>query len=493
MRGVVVLVLLSLSACAVGPRLVAPMRSVAFDAHFVDRTLRVDYHHMGHATRERFALDALYEQGPWAGSRKHLVAPLDNGRYAVALYDKATGALLFARAFDSIFGEYRSTTPAGQGVPRAFHESALVPMPKRPVRFALFARGRDRDLRQVFVQDVDPSASAVRRAPLDAGVRVVVAHESGPAHERVDLALVGEGYTAAEEDKFRRDVQRFTKALFTVEPFKSHKDRFNVRGVLKPSQDSGASAPSHGEHRNTAVGASFDSFGSERYILTEDNKALRAIAAHVPYDSLVIMVNHKRYGGGGIMNLYSTFTTDNQWSDYIFVHELGHAFGGLADEYYSSSTAYNDFYPKGVEPTEPNITADAKNPKWLDFVTPDTKRPTPWEKAEFDAFDTAYQKQRNAVNAQIASLKKRGAPAAELQAAEDGAEALSRENGRQVDAFLARSKFRGQVGTFQGAGYASVGLYRPMLECIMFNRGLRPFCQICARAIVRMIDHYSGR
>ena len=486
---------LASAACTALPRVVVPAKPVAFGDFFVDRTLRVDYHHTGNAQSELFALDALYDQGAWAGSRKRLIGQLGNGRYAAKLYDKRTGMLLFARAFDSIFGEYRSTTPAEKGVRRSFHESALVPFPKGPVRFAIEARGKDRALHEVFTQELDPADDSVRRAPLDEGVRVVVAHESGDPHGRVDIAILAEGYTAAEEEKFRRDLARFTKVLFSVAPFQSRKDRFNVRGVFKPSQESGASAPSHGEHRNTALRASFDALGSERYVLTEDNQALRAMAAHVPYDAVVIMVNHARYGGGGIMNLYSTFTTDNQWSDYVFVHEFGHSFGGLADEYYSSSTAYNDFYPKGVEPSEPNITARATGGptglKWQALVTPGTHLPTPWEKTEFDVFDAAYQKQRGAVNARIAALKKSRASRAELQTAEAASEALSTENGRQVDAFLAKSKFGGQVGAFLGAGYSSLGLYRPALQCIMFNRGLRPFCKVCERAIVETIEHFS--
>jgi hypothetical protein len=466
---------------------------VPFDRFFVDRTLRVDYHHTGHASEEVIALDQVYDQGIWAGSRKNLVSPFDLGRYAVKLYDTATGTLLYSKGFDSIFGEYRTTTPATQGVRRTFHESALAPFPQKPVHLVLEVRGKDNRMVELFRQTIDPADYRIRRAALDAGVKVFTAQKSGDPHTQVDIAIVGDGYTAAEEPKFEKDLVRFTKILFEAEPFKSRKGRFNIYGVFKPSQESGISEPSHGSHKNTAVRASFDALGSERYVLTEDNRALRDVAAHVPYDALAIMVNHPRYGGGGIYNLYSTFTTDNQWHAYLWVHEFGHAFAGLADEYYSSSTAYNDFYPKGTEPNEPNITAllDPANLKWKGLVTAGTAVPTPWEKPDYDAVDQAYQKKREALNAKIAALKQGRAPRAEVDKTQEESEALSAENGRWVDGFVAKSKFAGQVGAFLGAGYSSQGLYRPMLTCIMFNRGLRPFCKVCERAIVRVIEQYG--
>jgi hypothetical protein len=468
-------------------------KPVRFDDYFADRTMRVDYYHTGNAREEVAALDQVYEQGIWAGSRTRLTADSPHGRYRVKVLDSGSGALLFERAFDSIFGEYETTTPAKKGTRRTYHESALVPYPLKPVHFVLERRGKEGRAIELLRERLDPKDHRIRRVALDAGVKVFTAHKSGDPHAKVDVAILGEGYTAEEEGKFERDLRRFTDFLFGVEPFKSHKDRFNVYGVLKHSQESGASEPSHGAHRKTALGASFDALGSERYILTEDNKALRDIAAHVPYDTLFIMVNHKRYGGGGIYNLYSTFTTDNQWSAYVFVHEFGHTFGGLADEYYTSSTAYNDFYPKGTEPTEPNITAllDPGKLKWRALVTPGTAVPTPWEKAGYDRMDRAYQKKRTELNEAIARRKRAGAPAAEVRALEEESERISTENGKQVDGYLEKSRFAGQVGAFLGAGYSSEGLYRPMLQCIMFSRGLKPFCKVCEGALLRAIESYG--
>ena len=202
------------------------------------------------------------------------------------------------------------------------------------------------------------------------------------------------------------------------------------------------------------------------------------------------MVNHKRYGGGGIFNQYCTFTSDNQWFPYLIVHEFGHSFAGLADEYYTSSTAYNDFYPKGQEPLEPNITAllDPANLKWKHLVKPVTEIPTPWEKAEFDRKDLAYQKVRQEVNVAIAKLKRSGAPAGEIARMEEKSEKMSKDAAAQSDTMLKNSRYTGVVGAFEGAGYTSTGMYRPMLDCIMFTKGAKPFCAVCADVIRQRIE-----
>lgn len=464
-----------------------------FNRCFEDATMRIDVYHAGSAAEESVTLDRVSREGPWAGSRINLVDPFNTGNYLAEVRDAASGELLFSRGFDSYFGEYRTTGPAARGVRRTYHETVRCPFPRAPIRLALKVRQRDRTLKPLFEVEIDPAAVAVAREPLRPGVHTVTIFEHGDPHRTVDLAIVGEGYTAGQRAKFEGDARRAAEVLFAAEPFKSRRASFSVRGVLPPSAESGCDEPSHGVWRSTAVGASFDSLGSERYLLTEENRALHDIAAHVPYDLVMIMVNHTRYGGGGIYNFFSTFTVDNQWTPYVLVHELGHAFAGLADEYYTSSVAYNDFYPPGIEPTEPNITAllDPAALKWRDLVTPGTAVPTPWEKADFDAMDLAYQKVREEINGRIAGAKRGGAPAAEVEKLEQESERLSREHAARVDAYLARSAFAGKVGAFEGAGYAARGLYRPALDCMMFTKGNKPFCPVCRRAIERVIDHHG--
>ena len=465
----------------------------AFDAWFVDKTMRVDYFHTGHAAQEAFALDQVYDQGLWAGSRTHLVDPFNLGRYTVKVFDDATGTLIFSKGFDSYFGEYKTSEGGIKGVARTYHESALLPYPKKPVRFTIEAKDRKNVAATVFSQTIDPAAMTVIRERLIPGVKVVEAVKSGEPRRKVDVAVIAEGYTAAEEAKFEADLDRFVGVFFKLEPYASHRDRFNITGVFRPSAESGCDEPGHGSFKATVLGTTFDSLGSERYLLTEDNKSLRDIAAHVPYDALYIMVNHKRYGGGGIYNLYCTFTTDNQWYEYLFLHEFGHSFTGLADEYYTSDVAYNEFYPAGIEPAEPNITAllDPAKPKWKSLLSPGIGVPTLWEKAAFDDMDNAYQKVRREVNGKIARMKREGAAAAEVARAEEESERLSREHADKVDAFLKASKFWGRVGVFEGAGYAAKGLYRPQLDCLMFTKGTKPFCKVCEAAVLRTILYYT--
>ncbi|MBM3284633.1 MAG: peptidase M64, partial [Candidatus Aminicenantes bacterium] len=464
-----------------------------FEKYFVDRTMRIDYFHGGDAKDAFITLDRVYDQGIWAGSLKNLVDPFNLGRYAVKVYDAASGTLIFSRGFDSYFGEYKTTGPALRGIKRTYHESVLIPYPRNRIVFAVESRDKENNLRPVFSTEIDPADITINRESLTSGVRIFQILRSGDPHAKVDIAIVAEGYTAAEEKELLADLKRVSEIFFSQEPYRSRPGLFNIYGVFKPSAESGCDEPSHGSFKNTVVGASFDSLGSERYVLTEDNRSLRDIAAHVPYDALVIMVNHSRYGGGGIYNLFCTFTVDNQWTDYLLLHEFGHSFAGLADEYYTSSVAYNEFYPRGIEPLEPNITAllEPENLKWKEVITPGIEIPTPWEKEEFDRMDMAYQKIRQEINERIAAMKRAAAPRAEVEKAEQDSEKLSRDHAAKVDEFLRGSKFWEKIGAFEGAGYSAQGLYRPALDCLMFTKGAKPFCKVCEQAVLRVIQFYT--
>lgn len=475
------------------PGILFAQTAINFDDYFIDKTIRVDYFHIGDAKEEIVTLDHIYQQGIWAGSKTNLIDDLNYGRYSVRIYDASSGKLIFSKGFDSYFGEYKTTDDALKNIKRTYHESVLFPYPKTKVKFTLEVRDRKNYLHLLFSQEIEPSSINIIREQPDKKVKVFEIQNNGDPHEKVDVVFIGEGYVFDEEAKFKEDLSRFIAVFFAMEPYKTYRDRFNVYGVYMPSEESGCDEPRHGVFRNTAVSATFNSLGSERYLLTEDNKALRELAAHAPYDTLVIMVNHKRYGGGGIYNLYCTFTADNQWQRYLFLHEFGHSFTGLGDEYYTSSVAYNEFYPSGVEPLEPNITAllDAKKLKWKSFISPGIDIPTPWEKEEFDRMDNVYQKIRQETNEEIAKLKREGASPDEIEKAEQESERLSKEHAIKVDDYLAKSKFTGKVGAFEGAGYAAEGLYRPMLDCIMFTKGDKPFCKVCEQAVIRMIKFYS--
>ena len=468
---------------------------VSFDDYFFDKTMRVDYHHIGDAETELVALDRVYRYGAWAGSMINLVDNLNYGAYYHKVYDADSGKLIYSRGFDSYFKEYQISAKAKDGVVKAFHETAIIPSPKNKIVFALDKRQREGHLVEVFRVEIDPAdVNIITDEGADGTVSVFQSLASGDPHVKADVAIVGEGYTAAEEDKFRSDLERFTRVFFRSEPCKSHQDRFNIYGVFKPSPQSGCDEPRHGSFKDTAVGATFNSMGSERYLLTENNKALRDIARHVPYDALYIMVNHHRYGGGGIYNFYCTYAADNQWSEYLMVHEFGHSFFGLADEYYTSATAYDDFYPSGYEPSEPNITAllDPTNLKWKHLISEGIDIPTPWEKADYDATDLEWQKERRRLNDRVAEFRRTGAPGDEVEAAEAEYDKRDREHTEKMHAYLHASDLAQKVGAFEGAGYVSEGFYRPMIDCIMFTKGTSEFCAVCREAMVGIVEWYSN-
>ncbi len=417
------------------------VQATGFDDHFEDATLRVDFYQYGDGEVEFMAIDRLIKQGAWAGPVRHLIDPHPYGRYVVRVFAMTDGDTLFEQGFDSYFGEYRLTGPAGTGVARVYHETVLLPFPRHPVRVALSARPDDGDETLLVEITVDPTAIEIATERPAPGVTVVDGHLAGDPHTSLDIAFVGEGYRAIEIEAFRADVRRFTKLMLSREPYAAAKDRISIRGVLRPSDESGVDEPTKGAWRSTSLGASFDSFGSPRYLLTEDNRSLRDIAANVPYDTLVIMVNHDRYGGGGLYNRYCTFTAHGPFAGYLLLHEFGHSFGGLADEYYTSSTAYEDFYSPEVEPIAPNITAllDPENLKWADLVTPDTPIPTPWDKTAYDEADLAYQDERRVLNAEIAEVARSGAPASEVEVLQQAEDRHALDRAAAVDAFVAAS------------------------------------------------------
>jgi hypothetical protein len=267
-------------------------------------------------------------------------------------------------------------------------------------------------------------------------------------------------------------------ALFSTSPFREHQKDFNVWGLCPAAEESGVSRPSSGIYRRSPVGASYDTFGTERYVLTTENRTLRDVASFAPYEFIEIVVNGETYGGGGIFNQYAVAAIDNLWAGYVGVHEFGHHFAGLADEYYTSDVAYLPASNK-TEPWEPNVTAllDPANLKWKDLVASGTPVPTPWQQEEFDRFERDIQKQRK-------ELRAAGKPEAEM-------EELFRKERVKEDAMLRSEKYAGKVGAFEGANYEAKGYYRPEIDCIMFTRH-KTFCAVCRRAIERVIGMYAG-
>ncbi len=440
-------------------------------------TMRLDYYHSGNSAEERFALDGVVLEGPWAGPEGHRIDDTNLGKYYFEVLDRQTNRILYSRGFASIYGEWE-TTPEAKDTYGTFHESLRFPAPEGPVQVVLKKRDRQNAFREVWSLIVDPSSPSVDRTASSPSGRVWAVMKNGEPRDKVDLLLMGDGYTAGEMEKWHQDARRMTELLFAVSPFKERRSDFNVWAVDTPAEESGIARPSDHVYRRSPLRATYDAFGSERYVLTFDNKRMREAAAAAPYEFVEIIVNDRKYGGGGIFNLYATVAADNAFSPYIFVHEFGHHFAGLADEYYTSAVAYESSEAR-PEPWEPNVTADARAARWKDLILPGTPLPTPWNKE-------AFEKEQKEIQARRREIRAQHRPESEM-------EALFREEQKRAAEILLSGKYAGRVGAFEGAMYQDRGYYRPQVDCIMFTRTEAGFCAVCRRAIERVIDLYTGK
>lgn len=449
-----------------------------FESRFTGQTLRLDYFHTGKAGEEYLSLDGVRKEGPWAGSQTQLIDGTNLGTYRFEVWDSEGGTLIYSRGFDSIYREWETTSEAANGIWRTFHESQRFPEPHEPVHLVI--RKLDNgELEQIYSVNIDPESRLIDRAPVTEQGDVWSVFQNGEPSEKLDLLVMGDGYTGEESAKFKSDVTRLVNRLFGIDPFRSRKGDFNVWAITVDSENSGISDPRRDIWRKTALGLSFNAFDLDRYVLTYRNRELRERAAQSPYDTLIILFNGRKYGGGGIFNLWATCSSDSSEAAYVFVHELGHSMAGLADEYYTSQVAYEEFVRPGVEPWEPNITAllDPAKLKWKEMVTEGTPIPTPWKKEAYEGLSNEYQTKR-------AELLSQADP-------EDRLEQLYEDSAKTFSEVFASEEYQGKIGAFEGAGYQAKGLYRPALNCLMFSRNPHLFCRVCERAIERVIDLYS--
>ncbi len=451
--------------------------NVDFNQYFEDKTMRFDYYHIGTSSEEHFAPDEFLSDGIWPGSKTKLIDELELGLYFFEILDSESNTLLYSKGFASIFGEWQ-TIPDALEQWGTFNESIRFPWPKKPVKILMKKRDSQNVFQTIWETSVDPTSRKVNPADIVHNSTVYTIQENGPASEKVDILILGDGYTNEEMPKFRNDVKRLAGNLMDAEPYKSRLTDINIRAIETPSSVSGINRPHPGIFKRTALRTHYSSFDSERYVLAYENKLIRDIASQVPYDILVIVVNEKTYGGGGIYNLYGTVSADNKFSDYIMVHELGHSIAALADEYYTSSVSYEVGDKITVEPWELNVTAllDKENLKWKDLVEEGTPLPTPWNKEEFDKFGYEIQKERS-------ELRAKKVPESEV-------EALFERQHKQETEYFEKEKYKDKVGAFEGASYMQKGLYRPSVDCIMYTRHMT-FCPVCRDALNKVLDQYT--
>ena len=418
-------VLLALGAATASPP--------SFEELFVPRTLRIDLVRSGTASGHGWSLLRLSTEGAWAGPRRHLLDPHDLGGARVVPLDASSGERIYSRSFSSLFDEWLATGEARQDRRRAMTETIRVPCPRAPVDLLIEARDDDA-FSEVFRWPVDPRA-ALPPAPAPAAHETVVIRPGPPRARAVDLLIVGDGYPDRQREKFRRDAARLVDALLAIAPFRDRQDLFGVTALRITGRGLGPVEPRKGLFPPAALTA-FDTFGSPRYLLPFTGSRLQDLAGAVPHDLLVVMVNAARYGGGGLFGGATVFTADGEYPEALFIHEFGHSLAGLADEYFSSQVAYEDFYSPSRRPWEPNLSASARRDAlpWADLVDPATPLPTP----DLPAFD-------------------------------------------------------GVVGAFEGAGYVPRGLFRPWRRCRMRDKGAAEFCPVCRRALAARLDFLADR
>jgi hypothetical protein len=463
-----------------------------FDRYFLDKTMRIDFYQTGNAEECFFSIDQVYEYEGWAGHPAKLIDDMNSGMYYLHVVDPASNTLIYSRGFATLFGEYSTTAPAMDGLMRSFHQTALIPYPKFPVLLVILGRDQDNLLVPLFRYRIDPKDINIIREAKVTSDRVIPLQQKGHPHNKVDIVFIAEGYRLAELDKFKTDCERFTGVLFGIEPFRTEQDKFNVTAVFRASDESGADEPDKGIFRNTVVSAAYNALDLDRYLLIDDTKTLNDIASAVPHEVIIVIANINRYGGGGIFNDYTIFTADDSRSAGIFIHEFGHGFANLADEYYSSTVSYNEFFPAGREPHEPNITRlpDPDNVKWKHLLTPGIEVPTYWGQNETDSLnqlinDLKEQKARlllqqnesqpgGSLNEQISVIDKRSSD-------------LTVEKQR-IQKYYA-DKYKNAVGVFEGAGYSARGIYRSGIT-IGFNDE-KAFNPVSSEAILKVIRHLS--
>ncbi len=441
------------------------------------QTLRVDYYHSGNSEAEIFSLDrVVLEPLTFPGNLKQPIDRTLRGKYSFEVVDPDTGDIAWTRSFSSIYGEWETTGEA-RNMNRTFHESLRFPRPESSFDIVVKKRNKQNEFEEIWRTTLDPDDYLVHEESAAYASQVVAIEHNGDSASKVDVLLLGDGYTAAEQEQFIQKARELTEILFAAPPFRERRSDFNIWALAPVANESGVSRPSTGIYRDSPVGASYDAFRSERYVLTYANKDWRRIASSVPYDFVEILTNTDVYGGGGIYGLFSTAAANSDWAGYLFVHEFGHHFAGLADEYYTSSVAY-EAPDEIVEPYEPNVTAllDPENLKWKDFAQDDTPLPTPWPKEAYEEHSIAYQVRRG-------KMRQENVAEAEMNK-------LFTENQSIVEGMFSAAPYAKTVGAYEGALYQANGYYRSEQNCIMFTR-TTDFCRVCAAAIEQVIDQYT--
>ena len=411
---------------------VSSTRAQVFADHFADKTLRVDYIFNGNASGQAICLDGLSALPTWAGRKHHLAELPLQGNGQIIMRNAASGKTIYTTSFSSLFQEWLETDEA-RNVTKGFENTFLLPYPLQPVEIEITLLDPRRNVRASMKHIVHPNDVLIeQKGNSHITPHKYLLHNDSP-EKCIDVAILAEGYTLQEMQTFYEDADIACKSIFDHEPFKSMKKRFNVVAVASPSTDSGVSVPRLNEWKHTAFGSHFSTFYSDRYLTTSRVKAIHDALAGIPYEHIIILANTEEYGGGGIYNSYTLTTAHHPMFRPVVVHEFGHSFGGLADEYFYDYDVMTDTYPLDIEPWEQNISTQVDfAAKWKDMLSENTPVPTPAEVSE-----------------------------------------------------------NYPTGVYEGGGYSAKGIFRPAENCRMRTNEYPAFCPVCQRALRRIIEFYT--
>lgn len=401
-----------------------------YDSLFLKQTLRLDFLLTGNKDTQMVSFGKMVQEPFWGGSMVNLIDTFEYGDYQVKVVESNSGTLLYSRGFSTLFAEWLSTDEAGK-INRTFFESVVMPMPKVECKIVLLKRDRVNVFHTIFEIKYSPDDYFVQKHTNTPYAFQKIYGQSAP-EKSLDIVFLPEGYTEKEMKKFKKDCEKFIGYFFKVKPFDEFSTKINFYTVHAPSLQSGTDNPGKFIWNQTTFNSNFYTFDVDRYLTTMDVWKIRDVAATVPYDQIVILVNTDQYGGGGILNNYNIFTSDNQYSEQVFTHEFGHGFGALADEYFYDETVNPEsLYDLSVEPWMVNLTTlvDFKS-KWADLVPEGTPIPTP-----------------------------------------------------------VGNNFK--IGAFEGGGYVFNKIYRPVDNCKMRTNAVNEFCPVCHRAVFQLLRFYT--
>lgn len=401
-----------------------------FERFFENKTLRIDYKHIGNSQLEKIEVEDYHVGAQWEGTTSHLIEPKRLGGLVFEAFDALSGQLIYSRSHDCLFSEYR-TTEKGEKEIGTFEECVRMPLPKMMVKYKFTSYDRHNIPTELYQGVFDPQSTAHKNITKQNKVKNL--HIGGPVNNALDILIIPDGYAKSDKKKMLSDFKRFTSYIMNCSPYQYMDKHVNIRAIEAFSEESGITNPNQNVYKKTLLNCSYNVIEVDRYLMCLEVWKMHEIADDAPYDFIILLCNSPKYGGGGIYNFYCTVNNEDVNSNYVIVHEMGHLIGGLADEYYTSEVSVRDFYPEGIEPVEPNLTTLVDfDAKWKNMLDSGTPVPTP-----------------------------------------------------------ATKEYKDKLGVYEGGGYVAEGVYRPVQECTMHQIKYDHFCPVCLKALEEAILFYS--